>query len=124
MRLAQKAQTQTIDRPEPDILLQDLFMEQVKKRPDHLAVITPSASYTYREIYTRSNQLGHVLRGLGVRPNTLVAVVMDKGWEQVVGVLGILMAGGAYLPISPNDVENGLWYLPENEKVTLALTQS
>jgi non-ribosomal peptide synthetase component F len=64
------------------------------------------------------------LRNLGVQPNTLVAVVMEKGWEQVVGVMGILQAGGAWLPLSPDMPRDQLWRLLENAKVNLVLTQS
>lgn len=110
--------------PTPSGLLQDLFLEQVRKCPDQLAVITPALRLTYQELYTRANQLGHVLRGLTVKPITPVAVVMDKGWEQVVAVLGILQAGGAYLPLSPDLAQERLWYLLENAGVNLVLTQS
>lgn len=64
------------------------------------------------------------MRNLGVLPNTLVAVVMEKGWEQVVGVLGILQAGAAWLPLSPDTPQNRLWQLLENGKVNWVLTQS
>jgi len=123
-QLTQRRQVNATDEPVPDVLLQDLFLRQAKQRPDHPAVITPGGQYTYQEIYARSCQLGHVIRDLGIGPNSLVAVVMDKGWEQVVGVLGILQAGAAYLPISPDNPTQRLWYLLENGAVSLVLTQS
>ena len=107
-----------------EVLLQDLFLAQVKQRPDQLAIVTPTASFIYRELYTRSNQLAHLLRSLSVQPNSLVAVVMEKGWEQVVGVLGILQAGAGYLPLSPDIPRQQLWQLLENGKVAWVLTQS
>lgn len=123
-RLRYRARGNAIGSPTSDVLLQDLFLEQVKKRPDQWAIVTPSFSFTYSEIYTRSNQLGYLLRTLGVQPNTLVAVVMEKGWEQVVGVLGILQAGAAWLPLSPDTPRDQLWHLLENGKVNWVLTQS
>jgi amino acid adenylation domain-containing protein len=74
------------------------------RSPDHPAVITPTATLTYRELHRRSARLAARLRpasGTGVRPGDLVAVVLPKGWEQVVAVLGVLTAGAAYVPIDP-----------------------
>jgi amino acid adenylation domain-containing protein len=68
--------------------------------------------------------LGHRLRELGVKPNTLVAIVMDKGWEQVAGVLGALDAGAAYLPVDANVPRERLHHLLENGEVEVVLTQS
>ncbi len=62
-------------------------------------MITSSRRLTYGELDRASLALAHRLRRLGARPNRLVGVVMEKGWEQVVAVLAILRAGGAYLPI-------------------------
>lgn len=67
------------------------------KRLDHFAVIAHDQTLTYRELYLRSMHVGQLLRENGVVVNNLVAVVMEKGWEQVVAVLGILMSGAAYL---------------------------
>ena len=88
------------------------------------AVITPNRVLSYQELYQRATQVGHWLRALGAKPNTLVAVVMEKGWEQVVAVLGIHFAGAAYLPIDPNLPTERQHYLLEQGEVTLALTQS
>ena len=63
-----------------------------------------------------SNQLGRRLRELGARPNTLVAVVMDKGWEQPVATLGILAAGAAYLPVDASlPAERVAWLLEHGQ---------
>ena len=79
---------------------------------------------TYQELYQRANQVGHWLRARGAAPNTLVGVVMTKGWEQVVGVLGVLMAGAAYLPIDPDLPMERQHYLLTQGEVTLVLTQA
>src|SRR5262249_14408599 len=79
---------------------------------------------TYEELYRAAHQVGRRLRQLGARPNTLVAVVMEKGWEQVVAVLGILESGAAYLPIDAGLPKERLWYLLEQGEVQLVLTQS
>ncbi len=83
----------------PPALLHGLFYDQVKLNPKQLAIIGPTDSYTYEELYRSSNQLGHFLRFKGAKPNQLIAVIMEKGSRQVVGCLGILNSGAAYLPI-------------------------
>src|SRR5581483_11180173 len=104
-------------------LLHTLFASQVAKRPHQLAVISAKRSMSYDELYRHANQLGRQLRQLGTRPNTLVAVVMEKGWEQVVAILGILNAGAAYLPIDPHLPAERRGYLLENGQVEIVLTQ-
>ncbi|HEX4965433.1 MAG TPA: amino acid adenylation domain-containing protein [Thermoanaerobaculia bacterium] len=90
---------------------------------DRLAVDAPGRTLTYRELHREALLLGHRLRELGARPNRLVAVVMEKGWEQVVGVMGILASGAAYLPIDPDLPADRRRYLLENGEVEIAVTQ-
>jgi len=104
--------------------LQGLFLEQVNRNPQAIAMITPERRLTYQDVYLRANQLGHRLRQLGAAPNTLVAVVMEKGWEQIVAVLGILMSGAAYLPIDINLPQERQTYLLEQGEVKLVVSQS
>lgn len=110
--------------PIPDKLLHTLFEEQVQQRPYQVAVIAAGRELSYEEMHKRSNQIGHLLRNLGARPNKLVAVVMEKGWEQVVAVLGIHKAGAAYMPIDVNLPKERIKYLLEDGQVELVLTQS
>ncbi len=90
---------------------------------DRPAVDAPGRTLTYRELHREARALGHRLRALGARPNRLVAVVMEKGWEQVVGVLGVLESGAAYLPIDPDLPADRRRYLLENGEVEIAVTQ-
>ena len=103
--------------------LHSLFINSVEVRSQSPAVITPERTLTYQELYQRANQLGHRLRQLGATANTLVAVVMDKGWEQIVAVLGILMSGAAYLPIDPELPQERQWHLFAQGQVKLVVTQ-
>ena len=105
-------------------MLHTLFLKQVPQRANQPAVLTAQRSLTYGELYQRANQVGHWLRSQGVRPNCLVAVVMEKGWEQVVAVLGIHLAGAAYLPIDPSLPTERRHYLLQQGEVVLVLTQS
>jgi pyochelin synthetase len=108
----------------PDGLIQDLFLEQATRAPARPAVISSTRTLSYAALLSGARSLGHRLRALGVRPNTLVAIVMEKGWEQIVAVLGILEAGAAYLPIDPAIPPERLAYLLENGEVEVVLTQS
>lgn len=107
-----------------ECLAQDLFVAQAIRAPERPAVVSVTGTLSYGELLRCSRALGHRLRELGVKPNTLVAVVMDKGWEQVAGVLGALEAGAAYLPIDANVPRERMHYLLENGEVEVVLTQS
>lgn len=108
----------------PDGLLHEAVARYARSRPDAPAVITSGQRMDYREFSRRVNQIGHRLRRAGVRPGQLVAVVMQKGWEQFVAVHGILAAGGAYLPIDAGVPADRLRALLEYGQVSTVLTQS
>ncbi len=108
----------------PDETLYSLFAKQVEKYPQNLAVSSSQHHLTYEELYKLSQQLGYQLQQLGATSNQLVAVVMEKGWEQIVAVMGILAVGAAYVPIDPALPEERLLYLLENSQVEILLTQS
>lgn len=113
------------DAPLPDErLLHELLSDQGRMRPDDAAVITSSIRLSYAELLHRANQVGRRLRELGAQPNELVAIVAKKGWEQYVGVFGVLTAGAAYLPIDPNVPTERLVELLKQGGVSLVLTQS
>jgi amino acid adenylation domain-containing protein len=106
------------------LMLHELFTLQAKAQPEATAIICPKGELTYGEVYHLATEVGHQLRQLGAIPNQLVAIVMEKGWEQVVAVLAILMSGAAYLPIDPNLPPERFQYLLKEGEVKLALTQS
>lgn len=111
------------ETPVEERLLHQLFEDRAVERPDHVAVKSGDITLRYKDLSRRSNILAHLLREKGMVPNRLVAVVMEKGWEQVVAVLGILKAGGAYLPIDPSIPELRLRHLLEHGETDLVLTQ-
>ena len=83
--------------------LDRLFLEAVDRFPDKEALVTGSRRMTYREIKEEAFYISEQLRSMGIKKQETVAVFMEKGWEQVVAVYGILFAGAAYLPI---DIHN------------------
>ncbi|HEX8191018.1 MAG TPA: non-ribosomal peptide synthase/polyketide synthase [Pyrinomonadaceae bacterium] len=119
----QRAEVNATDAPVPEGMLHTLFLRQVPLRAREAAVISPGRTLSYEELARLSNQTAHLLREAGARPNALVAVVMEKGWEQVVAVLAVLRAGAAYLPISPEVPAERLRHLLEHGEVELVLTQ-
>ncbi|MCB0210440.1 MAG: AMP-binding protein, partial [Anaerolineae bacterium] len=123
-QLAQRKAINDTAAPVSEALLHTLFLAQIEARSGAKAVITPHHTLTYQALYDQANGLGHWLRERDVKPNTLVAVVMEKGWEQVVAVLGILMSGAAYLPIDPTLPPERQRFLLEQGEVNIALTQS
>ena len=123
-QLEERAAVNRTDVPVPELLLPELFEHQAELSPERKAVISEHRTLTYGELRTLTNRLGQRLVRLGVRPGELVAVVMEKGWEQIVGALGILKAGAAYLPIDPALPKERLWHLLQNGGVEIALTQA
>lgn len=123
-QLAHRAAVNATTEPLSEELLHTGFLRQLHVRADAPAVITPHCSLTYQELYRRANQVSHWLHQQGAKPNALVAVSMEKGWEQVVAVLAIHMAGAAYLPIDPDLPTERQHYLLAQGEATLILTQS
>lgn len=122
-QLREREAVNATEGPAPDVLLQVLFSDQAKLHPERPAVVFKGWRLTYKELDRLSNQVARRLRVLGARPGRLVAVVMEKGWEQVVAVLAVLKSGAAYLPIDPGVPRERLWYLLEHGEVEIALTQ-
>jgi amino acid adenylation domain-containing protein len=122
--LAARLQANSTESHISTALLHELFMSQVAKHADQYAVLSPSRKITYRELFQLANRVGYQLRNLGVKPNTLVGIVMAKGWEQVVATLGILFSGAAYLPIDRTVPHERLKFILEHGEVNILLTQS
>ena len=84
------------------LFIHQLFEEQAEKTPEAVAVICNGLSITYHELNKRANQLAHHLRTLGVGPEILVGLCVDRSVDLIIGLLGILKSGGAYVPIDPD----------------------
>lgn len=123
-QLQQRIAVNSTDTPVSETMLHTLFANQVPQRSHQAAVIAAHKTLTYGELYRRSNQVARWLRQLDARPNVLVPIVMEKGWEQIVAVLGVLQSGAAYLPIDPALPQERLEYLIGQSEVSLVLTQS
>ncbi|MCX5412438.1 non-ribosomal peptide synthetase [Streptomyces sp. NBC_00059] len=111
-------------RPVPAVQVQSLFEAQVATRPDAPAVIAPDRVLSYGQLSDAARQAGRWLCGQGARPNRLVAIVMEKGWEQVVAAYAVLFSGAAYLPVDPGLPTERIHHLLDRGEVDLVLTQS
>jgi amino acid adenylation domain-containing protein len=107
----------------PGLCIHELFEAQVERTPDAVAVVYEDKQLSYRELNRRANQLAHHLRRLGVGPEVLVGVCMERSLEMLLGLLGTLKAGGAYLPLDPTYPGERLAFMLEDAKVAVLLTQ-
>src|SRR5919107_75970 len=101
----------------------ELFEEQVELTPDAVAVVFEDEQLTYRELNRRANQLAHHLRTLGVGPEVLVGICVERSLEMVVGLLGILKASGTYVPLDPSYPATRLEFILEDTQAPVLLTQ-
>jgi pristinamycin I synthase 3 and 4 len=103
--------------------LHDLFSEQAARTPDAIAVIGDDRRLTYDELDRRSNRLAHYLRRLGVGPEVVVGLCIQRSPELLVGLLGILKAGGVYLPLDPSYPAERLGYMLADAKAAVLVTE-
>ncbi|MDJ0729381.1 MAG: non-ribosomal peptide synthase/polyketide synthase [Crocosphaera sp.] len=107
-----------------DLCLHQLFEQQVENNPNAIAVKLENESLTYQELNCRANQLAHYLQGLGVNNGQLVGVLLERSLEMIVGILGILKAGAAYVPLDVNYPQERLDYIFEDTQLNILLTQA
>lgn len=101
--------------------IHQLFEEQASKTPHNIAVVYQEQHLTYRELETRANQLAHHLRQQGVKADTLVGLCLNRSLEMIVAILGVLKAGGAYLPIDPDYPQERISFMVEDSQVAYAI---
>lgn len=106
-----------------DRCLHELFVTQVERTPDAVAVVSGNQSLTYQELNTQANQLAHYLQSLGVGPEVLVGICVERSLSMLVGLLGILKAGGTYLPLDPAYPQERLEFMLADAQVSVLLTQ-
>jgi amino acid adenylation domain-containing protein len=107
----------------PIVGIDRAFAAQVERTPDAVAVICGDERLTYRELDRRTNQLAHYLQNLGVKPESLVGICVDRSIETIVGLLSIIKAGGAYVPLDPNYPAERLEFILADAQVSVLLTK-
>ncbi|TYZ39082.1 non-ribosomal peptide synthetase module, partial [Ralstonia solanacearum] len=91
-----------------------LFEAQVRRTPEAIAVVHEGRQVSYAELNARANRVAHALIGLGVGPDARVGLCVERSVELVVGLLGILKAGGGYVPLDPSYPQDRLAYMLED----------
>ncbi|MFJ3925914.1 amino acid adenylation domain-containing protein [Streptomyces sp. NPDC090022] len=101
-----------------------LVEAQARRRPDAPAVEDTRTTLGYRELDERANRLAHRLAALGAGPGTFVGLCVERGTDLVVGLLGIMKAGAAYLPLDPNYPADRLAFMLQDSGARIVVTQT
>jgi amino acid adenylation domain-containing protein/non-ribosomal peptide synthase protein (TIGR01720 family) len=102
--------------------LHGVFEAQVEKTPEAIALVFEQEQLTYRELNEKANQLAHYLRSLNVAPEMLVGICLERSIEMIVGMLGILKAGAAFVPLDPLQPQERKAFILADTKVEILLT--
>ncbi|MGB8509704.1 MAG: amino acid adenylation domain-containing protein, partial [Pyrinomonadaceae bacterium] len=102
--------------------LHELFEEQARRRPEAPAAVCEGMKLSYGELNRQANRIAHHLRSRGVKPGALVGLCVERSAEMIVGLLGILKAGAAYLPLDPEYPVERLRFMLEDSRASALLT--
>ncbi|WP_375497255.1 amino acid adenylation domain-containing protein [uncultured Nostoc sp.] len=106
-----------------DQCIHQLFEAQVERTPDSIAVVFEDQQLTYGELNTKANQLAHYLQTLGVKPEVLVGICVERSLLMAIGLLAILKAGGAYIPLDHSYPQERIAFILEDTQAPVLLTQ-
>ncbi|MEM7555067.1 MAG: amino acid adenylation domain-containing protein [Cyanobacteria bacterium P01_A01_bin.84] len=111
------------------LCIHQLFEQQAEKTPDKIAVIFESEQLiykelTYKELNQKANQLAHYLKSIGVEPQTKVGICLERSEKMLIGLLGILKAGGTYIPLDPGFPQERLQFMVEDSGLDFLITDS
>ncbi len=104
--------------------LQQLFTAQASRTPKSTAITFENEQLTYTELNRRANQLAHYLRACGVEPDTRVGLCVERSLDMMVALIGILKAGGVYVPLDPAYPDQRLASMIQDAQIKLLLTQA
>lgn len=107
-----------------DLCIHHLIEQQAEQRPNDIAVVFEDQQITYRTLNRRANQMARHLRHLGVGPDVVVGVFMERSIDMIVALVGIHKAGGAYLPLDPTYPDERIAFMVEDAGVPVILTQA
>lgn len=104
--------------------IHQLVETQISRSPDAIAVSFQGQNLSYQELNDRANKVSSYLQSLGVKPNSLVGLCVERSFDLIIGVLGILKAGSAYVPLDSSYPTERLRYMVDNAQLSAILTQS
>ena len=99
----------------------ELFAEQAERTPQKTALVFENKSFSYRELEEMSNSLAFLLRENGIGSDTVVPILAKRSWHILVAMLGVLKAGGAYMPVSPDYPAERIEHMIEISRAKLVL---
>ncbi len=102
--------------------IQHLFEQQVERAPQAVALRFGDQSLTYQELNQQANRLAHYLQQLGVGPEALVGICLERSLDLIVALLAVLKAGGAYLPLDPTYPQERLAFMLQDSQAAILLT--
>jgi amino acid adenylation domain-containing protein/non-ribosomal peptide synthase protein (TIGR01720 family) len=112
------------DKLYPQQCVHQLFEQQAEKTPDNIAVAFAAQSLTYQQLNEKSNQLAHYLQNVGIKPESLVAICVERSVELIIGLLGILKSGGAFVPLDAKAPQQRLRFMLQDTNAKVLLTQN
>ena len=101
--------------------IQQIFEEQVQNRPKSVAIVYGQCQLTYRELNSKANQLARKMIELGIKPNEIIGLITERSIEMVIGMVAVLKAGCAYLPIDPKYPKERKQFMVDDGHVSLLL---
>ena len=104
--------------------VEQLFASRAVMEPERVALLFEERQLSYGELNAQANRLAHRLIELGVGPDVLVGIAVERGLEMIVSLLAVLKAGGAYVPLDPEYPQERLGYMIEDSGIALLLSQS
>ncbi|WP_121331862.1 non-ribosomal peptide synthase/polyketide synthase [Pseudomonas aeruginosa] len=104
--------------------VEQLFASRAAVEPERVALLFEERQLSYGELNAQANRLAHRLIELGVGPDVLVGIAVERGLEMIVSLLAVLKAGGAYVPLDPEYPQERLGYMIEDSGIALLLSQS
>src|SRR5579863_3158149 len=124
--LQEPGSRQAIERSHKEVLtlLCEGIEEQARQRSDALAVVAEHASLTYGVLNQRANQLAHYLQQLGVGPEVPVGLCLERSVEMLTGLLGILKAGGTYVPLDPSYPAGRIAFMLDDAQIRILITSN
>ncbi len=108
----------------PDLCTHEWVERQTNETPDAIAVVCGQEQLTFQDLRERSNRLAHRLRALGVGPDSLVALCLDRSSDLTVAPLAVWKAGGAYVPLDPEYPSNRLAFMLDDSAASVLVTES
>ncbi|MCP4990325.1 MAG: amino acid adenylation domain-containing protein [Colwellia sp.] len=103
--------------------IHQLFENQAAQKPDQIAIMYEGQHLTYRELNEKANQLAYYIRHLGIVPDDPVGICMDRSFDMLVSIIGILKAGGVYLPLDPTYPIERISFMLEDSKAGVLISQ-